>query len=211
MNVEKINASPYDANTYLVNKKILIDTGMSPHSLYEEIEKHVDPKNIELIILTHCHYDHSGAAADIAEKCNAMVAIHKADVELLNDNTGSVASMFGHPAPAVVPSVILEGGEKIPISNTENLEVIHTPGHTPGGICLFEPESKSLFSGDTVFPQGSIGRTDFMGGSSGELTRSIEKLTQLDVNILYPGHGIVTDENVNAQIHLSLQMSAVMR
>ena len=119
--------------------------------------------------------------------------------------------MVGNPAPAVVPSVIFEGGEKIPISNTENLEVIHTPGHTPGGICLFEPESKSLFSGYTVLPQGSSGRNDFMGGSSGELTRSIEKLTHLDVNILYPVHGIVTDENVNAQIHLSLQMSAVMR
>ncbi len=62
-----------------------------------------------------------------------------------------------------------------------------------------------------MFPQGSIGRTDFMGGSSGELTRSIEKLTQLDVDVLYPGHGIVTDDNVNAQIRLSLQMSAMMR
>ncbi|MCL7411785.1 MAG: MBL fold metallo-hydrolase [Methanosarcinaceae archaeon] len=211
MNVEKINASPYDANIYLINKKILIDTGMSPRSLYEEIEKHIDPKNIELIILTHCHYDHTGAATEIEEKCGAKVAIHRDDMELLNDNTGSVASMFGHPAPTVIPSIIYEGGEHIPISNTENLEVIHTPGHTPGGICLYEPVSKSLFSGDTVFPQGSIGRTDFIGGSSDELTKSIEKLTQLDVNVLYPGHGIVTDDNVNAQIHMSLQMSAVMR
>ncbi len=206
-----INASPYDANTYLVNGKILIDTGMSPHNLHAEIEKHVDPKNIELIILTHCHYDHSGGAADIAQKSGAKVALHKDDVELLKDNMGSVASLFGHPAPAVMPSITYKGGEQIQISNTEKLEVIHTPGHTPGGICLYEPISKSLFSGDTVFPQGSIGRTDFMGGSSGELTKSIEKLTQLDVKILYPGHGIVTGDNVNAQIQLSLQMSAAMR
>lgn len=211
MNVEKINASPYDANTYLVNGKILVDTGMSPHNLHAEIEKYIDPKNIELIILTHCHYDHSGAAADIAKRSGANVAIHKDDVQLLKDSMGSVASLFGHTAPTVVPSIIYEGGEHILISNTEKLEVIHTPGHTPGGICLYEPISKSLFSGDTVFPLGSIGRTDFMGGSSEKLTKSIEKLTQLDVKILYPGHGIVTSDNVNAQIRMSLQMSAAIR
>jgi len=210
MNVEKINASPYDANTYLVNGKILIDTGMSPHILLAELERHVDLKKLELIILTHCHYDHSGAAADIAQKSGAEVAIHKDDLELLNDDMGSVASLFGHRAAALVPSIIYDGGEQILISNTEKLEVIHTPGHTPGGICLYEPESKSLFSGDTVFPQGSIGRTDFMGGSSSELTMSIEKLTQLDVKTLYPGHGAVTDDNVNDQIRRSLQMSRAM-
>jgi len=210
MNVEKINASPYDANTYLVNGKILIDTGMSPHLLLAELERHVDLKKLKLIILTHCHYDHSGAAADIAQQSGAEVAIHKDDLKLLNDDMGSVASLFGHPAPALVPSVIYEGGEQVPISDTEKLEVIHTPGHTPGGICLYEPDSKSLFSGDTVFPEGSIGRTDFMGGSSGELTRSIEKLIQLDVKTLYPGHGAVTGDNVNDQIRRSLQMSRTM-
>ena len=90
MNVEKINASPYDANTYLVNKKILIDTGMSPRSLYEEIKRHVDPKNIELIILTHCHYDHTasttGLSIEFIDPVVYTYADSRPDIDTFFDN-----------------------------------------------------------------------------------------------------------------------------
>jgi len=69
------------------------------------------------------------------------------------------------------------------------LEVIYTPGHSPGSICLYEPESKSLFSGDTIFSDGGIGRTDFPGGSMEELVESIRRI-DMDVLDLYPGHYI---------------------
>jgi hydroxyacylglutathione hydrolase len=209
MNVQRIYTSPYDANTYIINGKILIDTGISPDILTKELEKFINISDLELIILTHCHLDHTGAAAVIAAKSGAKVAIHKDDVLFLNDDVASVASLFGRRAPAVEPDIFYSGGERIPL-NSENLEVIHTPGHTPGCICLYEPGSKSLFSGDTVFPNGSMGRTDFVGGSPEIMAQSIQKLTQLDVRTLYPGHGEVTSNRVNEQILLSFKVSRTM-
>ena len=207
MNVHQLRTSPYDANTYLVNGKILIDTSMETNRLVQQIEEHIDIHNLELIILTHCHYDHTASASQIAITSGAPIAIHQDDAPHLNDDIMSVSSLFGHPAPDIRVDITYRDGDTIPLDNGENLEVIHTPGHTPGGICLYEPDSKSLFSGDTIFPGGSIGRTDFAGGSAGDLSRSIEKLTHLDVHTLYPGHGPVTHDNINRQIRMSLKMA----
>lgn len=207
MQVKKFNVSLYDANSYLVNDRVLIDTGTNADSLSIEINAQADLKKIELIILTHCHYDHTKATKRIAELSCANVAIHKNDVESLSDRIKSVATLFGDNAPNIKPDIILDGTEEIPIGNGEVLKLIHTPGHTPGCICLYEVHSKSLFSGDTVFPDGSIGRTDFIGGSSNMLVKSIEKLMELDVKVMYPGHGFVTDRNVNSQIKLSYRMA----
>ena len=91
---------------------------------------------------------------------------------------------FGARSPGIVPDTILHDGDRI-----GSLRVIHTPGHTPGGICLYDPEAKLLFSGDTVFTGGSFGRYDFPGGDRKALGASIERLAALDVEGLYPGHG----------------------
>ncbi|MBC7085063.1 MAG: MBL fold metallo-hydrolase [Methanomethylovorans sp.] len=207
MQVKKFHTGYYDANSYLVNGKVLIDTGINTNSLISEIEKIIDIKNIELIILTHCHYDHTASAEIISKKSGADIAIHKADIKLLHHDEGSAAAAFGSKAPSFEPDILLEGGENISISDEEHLEIIHTPGHTPGCICLYEPLSKSLFSGDTIFPQGSIGRTDFIGGSAAQISNSIKKITQLDIKIMYPGHGEPTSDNVNRQIELSYHMA----
>ncbi|WP_367344290.1 MBL fold metallo-hydrolase [Methanomethylovorans sp.] len=207
MNVRKFHTGYYDANSYLVNGKVLIDTGINTDALITEIEENIDINDLELIILTHCHYDHSAAAEAIARKSGALIVIHKDDVELLHHDKASAAEAFDSRAPSFEPDVLLSGGENIPIGDGEHLQVIHTPGHTPGGICLYEPISKSLFSGDTVFPQGSIGRTDFMGGNSAKISESIQKLTELDVRTMYPGHGEATSDNVKRQIELSYHMA----
>lgn len=207
MNVKKFHTGYYDANSYLVNGKVLIDTGINTDALIAEIEKSVDIKDLELIILTHCHYDHTAAAEVIAKKSGAKIAIHKDDVEGLHHHEASAAAAFDSKAPAFEPDVLLEEGESIPIGDEAHLEIIHTPGHTPGCICLYEPVSKSLFSGDTVFPQGSIGRTDFIGGNSTKISESIQKLTKLDVRTMYPGHGEPTSDNVKRQIELSYRMA----
>jgi glyoxylase-like metal-dependent hydrolase (beta-lactamase superfamily II) len=207
MNVKKFHTGYYDANSYLVNSKVLIDTGINTDALITEIEKNIDINDLELIILTHCHFDHTAAAEAIARKSGARIAIHKDDVELLHHDEASAAAAFDSRAPSFKPDVLLDDGESIPIGNGEHLQIIHTPGHTPGGICLYEPVSKSLFSGDTVFPQGSIGRTDFIGGNSSKISGSIQKLTQLDVRTMYPGHGEPTSENVKRQIELSYRMA----
>jgi hydroxyacylglutathione hydrolase len=207
MQVKHFNAGLYDANSYLINGKVLVDTGMNTSALIAAIEKNIDIKELELIILTHCHFDHTAAAGEIAKKSGARVAIHREDAPLLKDDNISAASLFGRRPPALEPDMLLEDGQRIRVSEDEELEVIHTPGHTPGCICLYEPGSKSLFSGDTVFPEGSIGRTDFDGGDPSALTASISKLTALDIKTLYPGHGNITSDNVNRQIEMSLKMS----
>lgn len=201
MHVIRLNSSLYDANSYLVNKTILIDVGMDGDFIISELKKH-GIKELETIILTHCHYDHSAGANQVAGATGARIAIHEKDARLLGNAYASAANLFGREASNILPDIFLKGGEVF-----GELEVLHTPGHTPGSICLYSEKSKSLFSGDTVFPEGSFGRTDLFGGSAKQLVESIKKLTLLDVNIMYPGHGdIVT--NANEQIKLSLTMAS---
>ncbi len=98
------------------------------------------------------------------------------------------------------PDRTLKDKETLDLGDVK-LKVIHTPGHTPGSICLYEPRSKSLFSGDTVFPFGSVGRTDLPGGDAKEIIHSIKRL-----KILYPGHGEISTKDVNEQIMNSLEL-----
>jgi len=212
LKVYKINDSPYSANAYLIKakKSILIDVGMSARSLLNRfnIKNYITPKDIELIILTHCHYDHTGAIIEIAEKTGAKIAIHQADAELLKDDYANVAYFFKAKMPPVEPDILFGGGEKLNIGDCQ-IEVLHTPGHTPGSICLYIPELKILFSGDTIFPNGGIGRTDLVGGSSEQLVESIKKIAKLDIKTLYPGHGEVTSDKVKEQIQFSLKFAEV--
>ena len=188
------------ANAYLIDGTVLIDAGIDPAVL-----KGHDP---ELIILTHCHFDHTFAAPAIAKMTGAKIAIHEADALLLGDDRATAAVMFGKRAPEITPDLLLRGGETLEFDGFA-LEVIHTPGHTRGGICLYEPETRSLFSGDTVFPDGGIGRYD-LGGDIAALADSIELLASLDVAVMYPGHLEVTDVDVPAQIRLSLDRARML-
>jgi len=182
------------ANAYLIDGTVLIDAGIDP--------REVAGYDLELIILTHCHFDHTCAAPEIAETTGARIAIHEEDARLLDDNYATASALFGKRAPEISPDILLYGGE---IFESDNfmLEVIHTPGHTPGGICLYESGTRSLFSGDTVFAGGGIGRCD-LGGDLSDLIRSIELLTTLDPEVLYPGHLDVTGADVPSQIGSSL-------
>ena len=202
MKVIRLKNSPYDANAYLVDGKILVDVGMDAHAILSQLEKLIEPGELETIILTHCHYDHSGGAGEVAKAFGAKIAIHRDDAQLLNNPRGSASELFGKKAPSVVPDILLSGGEIF-----GGLEVIHTPGHTPGGICLYNPREKVLFSGDTVFPEGSFGRTDLAGGNTTKLVESIRKLTLLDVSVMYPGHEEIVTGDANEQIRMSLMMA----
>ena len=206
MEVRYICPTAYDSSVYLVNGKVLIDAGMNSDLIIKQLEKYIKLTDLKLIILTHCHYDHTAAAAAIAEKSGAEVGVHKADLEGVNDEYLSVSVLFGDRAPAVKPTITYEEGDKIDIGNGEYLEVIHTPGHSKGSICLYEPVSKSLFSGDTVFPGGGFGRMDFEGSEPEKMLGSVEKLTKLDVRSpvfwtwspygqgwKQPDHGLIQD------------------
>ncbi|VVB93856.1 Metallo-beta-lactamase fold-containing protein [uncultured archaeon] len=200
MQVIKLKNSPYDANAYLVDGSILVDVGMDAVSIILQLGKYT--RQLKTIILTHCHYDHSGGVGEVAKAFGAKIAIHEEDAKLLGNANASAASLFGEKAPSIVPDILLKGGEIF-----GGFEVIHTPGHTPGGICLYNQVSKSLFSGDTVFQDGSFGRTDLYGGNAQKLIESIKKLSALDVNVMYPGHGDIVASEANEQIKLSLMMA----
>lgn len=171
-------------NCYLVidektNKAAIIDPGAEANYLIKEI-KNLGIE-IEVILLTHCHFDHNGAVEELKKEYDVDVYLNKAEEEYMEmDNSG----IFGK-----LPNIykFINEGDEIKVGEL-GLKAIFTPGHTKGGTC-FLVEDK-VFTGDTLF-QGSIGRTDFLGGSYNELIESIQsKLMILDDNIeVYPGHG----------------------
>jgi glyoxylase-like metal-dependent hydrolase (beta-lactamase superfamily II) len=165
------------ANSYIYGT-ILVDAGVPPMA----IKPYKD--EIDTIILTHCHFDHTARVKEIAYMCKAKVAIHKNDARGLVDDIQSLSMHFGARSPGIAPDIVLAEGDII-----GELTVLHTPGHTPGSICLFSERDLVLISGDTVFSDGGFGRYDFPGGSRMELARSLNRLSLLDVEGLYPGHG----------------------
>lgn len=180
----------YGTNTWLLYddvslEGVLVDPAAPSEMLLERI-KDLNLK-IKMIINTHGHGDHIGGNAFFAERLNAPLAIHKDDAAMLTDNLKNLSAYMGSSLPIKAADVLLEDGYTLNLGEHE-LKVIHTPGHTPGGICLYI--DKYLISGDTLF-ELSIGRTDFPGGSHTDLIRSIrEKLFVLpDDVIVFPGHG----------------------
>ncbi len=195
ISVERITASY--SNCYLVDGRLLIDAGMDSGEVLSRLEG-----GLETVVLTHGHYDHLAGVPSILRETGARLAVHREDAARLSDPHATVADLFGEELPGIRPDIILRGGETV-----GGLEVIHTPGHTPGSICLYHPGSRSLFSGDTVFPSGGVGRTDLPGGDPRELIGSLETLSRLEVDALYPGHGEPTREAPGEQIRLSLELA----
>ncbi len=176
-------------NSYVVNGTILVDAGVTPMA--------VEPfrETIQYIILTHCHYDHIAYLPALMKMTGAVVCIHEADARGLRDDGPSLSMHFGAHAPGIIPDRLLTDGEVI-----GELEVIHTPGHTPGSICLYDPETGDLISGDTVFADGAFGRFDFPDGSRTALTDSLARLSERRVTALYPGHGLPAPANGDRHI-----------
>ena len=206
--VHKVSGAAFDGNVYLVldEKPILVDAGMMAGPTLKNIKKFIDPAKIELIVLTHCHHDHSGAAPALKEATGARLMLSEKEVGCIGDELASVAYLFGQQAPEYKVDETLKEGMVLDIGEWK-LEVMETPGHSTGSLCLYERTEKVLFSGDTVFPDGNIGRTDMFGGSTDELVRSIQRMTELDVKVMYPGHMDITSQNVNRQIQMSLRFA----
>lgn len=186
----------YDSNCYLINDNILVDTGAGHNMdyLFSKIrENGVEPEDIELVVNTHCHFDHIGGNHFFP---NAKIAVHKLDaISIRNEDTlGTSLSAFDGADNSRV-DIELEEGDKI-----GDFEVIHTPGHTSGGICLWDGEN--LISGDTIFAGGGVGRMD-IGGNYQDMKNSVEKLMKLNVVNIYPGHGPVVKNDGKDHIRLS--------
>ncbi|MGE5508972.1 MAG: MBL fold metallo-hydrolase [Chitinophagales bacterium] len=175
--VQAVSVGPLGTNCYLVTDRaagetLVVDPGDEGAALLERIR--ALNSRVVAIVNTHGHWDHTGANAALRQATGAPLLIHEAD-----------ASWLDSP-----PDRFLREGEELAVGSFR-LKVIHTPGHTRGGLCLYT--EGALFSGDTLFAE-SVGRTDLPGGSFVELVASIrEKLFALpDETVVYPGHGPAT-------------------
>ena len=188
------------SNCYMVidEKAALIDSGLG-NEMIEKIQELTGKFNtgIDFLINTHCHYDHAANDLFAREKWNAEIAMH--EDEIINENS-VLSHLFNKNFREIPVDIKLKENDAIKLGEIIELKVIHTPGHTKGGICLYDKETKTLFSGDTVFSDG-IGRTDFPGGDFNELKASVEKILKLKqdsgIDKLCPGHGMIgTGEDI---------------
>ncbi|MFH2111910.1 MAG: MBL fold metallo-hydrolase [Candidatus Bathyarchaeota archaeon] len=183
------------SNIYVIGreKATIIDTGVGNRAnpLWPQFEElGIRPRNIDKVVITHAHHDHAMGAFLILERARPKVYVHEKD-------TTYIATRLGDALVRVNEGDVIE-------TELWPLEVYWTPGHTEGGMCLYNPERKILFSGDTVFPDGYYGRYDGESGSFEAIVDSLRKLDGLDVEALLSGHGspVITDGNKHIDLAL---------
>lgn len=192
MKIENIVVGQLQVNCFIVYDEgsmdaMVVDPGDEPGKIIQFIE---DRKlKISRLVCTHAHFDHIAAVWRLKEKTGAPVLLHKGDHHIFMRADGqAVLWGFSIDQPPA-PDVFVNEGDEIPVGRLK-FKVLHTPGHSPGGICLYG--EGVIFTGDTIFA-GSIGRTDFPGGSLAELKKSFSRIISLppETRIL-PGHGPLT-------------------
>lgn len=187
MNVERLVLGALDTNCFLVSDGnggplIVVD----PAGDDAELLVAIGTRPVEAVVLTHGHFDHLGAVRSVMTATGALLLVHKADARAITSAEGSGGAMFGFDYTAPAADRTLVDGDVVQVGGLR-LAVIHTPGHTPGSICLFG--DGHLMSGDTLFA-GSVGRTDFPGGDARAMRSSIGRLADLpDETRVYCGHG----------------------
>lgn len=186
MDVKTIHTTELETNTYVVvngGKAFVVDPGDGA----EEIAAYVKERGAETeaVLLTHAHFDHIGAVAAL-QRGGAKVIIHAEDAPLIN-SFKNLAFYTGKTVEKFTPDITVKGGEELTVADVK-VRIVHTPGHTRGGVCYIADDI--IFTGDTLF-ELSYGRTDFPTGSFAELKNSLlNKLFKLKGDYkVYPGHG----------------------
>ncbi len=188
LRVERIVVGPLATNCYVVesaNELAVIDPGAEADSILARVTELGGV--VRFVIDTHGHIDHIGANRPLIEATGAPLLIGELDAAMLMQPDQSLAFMLGAKVDALTPTRLLRDGDRLQVGQHE-LSVMHTPGHTPGGICLIG--DGLAFTGDTLFLD-SIGRVDFPGGSEEQMMASLQRLQMVlrrDM-MLYPGHG----------------------
>ena len=176
MNIQKLTLGLYQTNIYILSndtEAVVIDPGYEPDIILDALES----KNLKAILLTHGHFDHVGAVKELVAETGCKVYIHAADLSLPPMITAGQL-YYTH--------TYAEGDTVCPIEGAE-LHVLHTPGHTPGSVCLLLGDQ--MFSGDTLF-EGSCGRMDLPGGDQLQMHQSLNRLVSLQADYhIHPGHG----------------------
>jgi len=194
MKIEKFPLGILGANCYLlINEEtkdtVVVDPGGHSKKFTAYIEE--EKLNLVAILLTHGHFDHIMGIDSILENWNIPVYVEEEDLPIMTDPELNLSSSYtnGYSFDGAKP---LKDGQKLELAG-ETIEVIHTPGHTMGGCCYYFPYEDVIFTGDSLFC-GSIGRTDFKGGSMSDLVRTVkEKIMTLPEHTeVYPGHNDTT-------------------
>ncbi|NOY39412.1 MAG: MBL fold metallo-hydrolase [Nitrospirae bacterium] len=189
LEIKTIVVGQLEVNCYIVydpenREAIVVDPGDEPDRILDSIA--ADKLKVKHIVCTHTHFDHVGAIPELKEKTSAQIVIHKEEAEIY-EAARDMAALWGYDVdPLPPPDIFISEGDEIRTGSLR-FKVIHTPGHSPGGICLFG--NGIVITGDTLFA-GSVGRTDFPGGDMNLLKESFKRLMSLpEDTVVLPGHG----------------------
>jgi glyoxylase-like metal-dependent hydrolase (beta-lactamase superfamily II) len=189
MIVKNIVVGPLEANCIIIadentKEALVIDPGDEPEKILNLIRE--NNFKTKYIICTHAHFDHVGAVPELKKETEAQIIIHQ-DELVIYQHAKELASFWGYELDDLPePDILVKDNQNLNVGNLK-FKILHTPGHSPGGICIYG--EGILISGDTLFA-GSVGRTDLFGGDMEKLKKSFNRLMTLpdDVRVL-PGHG----------------------
>jgi hydroxyacylglutathione hydrolase len=187
--VKRLAVGPLEANCFVIGdesskKAMVIDPGDEPDMVIAAVK--AGSLSVDYIVCTHAHFDHVGAVPDIKSETGAKIVIHRDELEIYQ-GARDMAAFWGYDiAPLPEPDMLVKEDDEIRVGAL-SFRVMHTPGHSPGGICLFG--AGVVVTGDTLFA-GAVGRTDFHGGNIAQLKESFKRLLSLppETKVL-AGHG----------------------
>jgi hydroxyacylglutathione hydrolase len=185
-----LSAQENNSSSYLFTGKVnlLVDPGLqfNADNLKAQMEEDgFDWKELNLIINTHLHPDHCEGNSVFKQE-GVLLAYHQEEDKFLRSSGRQIFELFGLEPPDFQADFFLKDGDLE--FGDRKIQVYHTPGHSPGSVCLYFPDNRCLVSGDLIF-YGGVGRTDFLGGNGRLLKQSIERMESLDIDCLLPGHG----------------------
>lgn len=209
----EVGSDNYPTNCYIIydenNNAIIIDPGYDKKRIISKIED--NNLKVKYIILTHCHADHLGELEAMVKYTGANIIIHENDLDGLEDDEKSHFTALNVKKPNIdINKVITVKDKDVIKAGNIHLEVIHTPGHTSGCMCLLEKSTDSLFTGDTIFAT-CYGRVDLKSGNFEDMKNSIEKVfDRFEDIIIYPGHEkIVNIDDCKKRIRLLVKVRSI--
>jgi hydroxyacylglutathione hydrolase len=192
--IVRVGGRGWDCNQFLVkdpgaNRYDLVDAGhgLDFDRILGEVAAIIEPRRIRSVVVTHEHLDHVNGIPRWKE-LGAKVAASRGAARKLHEGRDPTSEMFGGHIPRVDVDTILADGDHVRLGS-DDFAVLEVPGHSPGSACYWHEASGTLFSGDTLFAEGGIGRFDFPDGDLAKLAQHIERLGGLPVRVLHCGHG----------------------